>query len=382
MIAYRQISESDAAAVQDIWRACEEPFLLPQAECAGWAACAEEKPIGFALADRQTGELAAVAILPAYRGHGIARELVRQAEGWIFFHGWGEIRLALPGGESFGAAGFFERLGWVIEKSDCGRYALKKTNPRPVYKLEEHTVADPATGYARLVRLRRGPADQPHRLCLFLDGEHYWRDMYAVPTLEELIRTGSIPPMTFAFLGHVSAQARHEDYTCNERYAQYIGGAVMEWLRAEIPNLHDGGHLVSGLSLSGLMATYLSLQNRKHFAASLSQSGSHWWNHEYFATMARQKSPIETRVWLSVGDHETQTNISHPPTGLFQGMSQIEGVERAAGLFEEIGGTVHCHRFQGGHSLARWHDELGQALTWLLAGCGCRERPDNEQSTR
>lgn len=368
MIAYRQISESDDVALQDIWRACGTPFLLPKGECVGWIACVEEKPIGFALAHHRGGELMAVAILPSQRGQGIARELMRQAEGWLFSHGGREIRLTIPDGEFLRAVGFFERLGWVIERSDGGRCDLKKTNARPAYKLEELTVADPSTGYARLIRLRRGPADQPHRLCLFLDGEHYWRDMYAIPMLEELVRIGSIPSMTFAFLGHVSARARHEDYPCNERYALYIGESVMEWLKIEVPSLQNSGHLVAGLSLSGLMASYLTLQYPRHFAGCLSQSGSHWWNPEWFAAMARQKAPVDARFWMSVGNHETQTNISHPPTGLFQGMSQIEGVERAARLFEEIGGTVHCHRFQGGHSLALWHDELGQALTWLLAG--------------
>jgi hypothetical protein len=76
--------------------------------------------------------------------------------------------------------------------------------------------------------------------------------------------------------------------------------------------------------------------------------------------------PVKTRFWLSVGDEETDTNVSHPPTGLFQGISQIAGVERARAVLEENGGDVNCHRYPGGHAIESWRAELGDALAWLL----------------
>lgn len=382
MITYRQIVEDDIPALFEIrlatWgndRGADEMTALGinhdsilarlRSDHAGWIAFLDGKPVGFAMANRSNGELWAMAVLSECEGHGIGRELMHQAESWLFSHGWEEIWLTTHADEHYRAVGFYRHLGWVDWKMEGDRF-LKKASSRSTIKLEEHTVTGSATGYTRLVRLQRGPATQPHRLCLILDGEHYWRDMDAVPVLNALSDRGRMPRMTFAFVGHVSGAARHEDYTCNERYSRFIGEEVMTWLKEEVPMLQNHGHVVVGLSLSGLMATYLTLKYPQHFDYCLSQSGSHWWKHEWFSKMARKHAPIRARFWLSVGDRETEVNVKHPPTGLLQEISQIAGVKKAAQILKEIGGMVHYHQYQGGHSLQSWREELNEALIWLL----------------
>jgi len=64
---------------------------------------------------------------------------------------------------------------------------LLMAKPKRPIKLEEHTVSDPAMGYSRPVHLLRGPADQPQRLCLFLDGELYLQQMNVLPVLHALL---------------------------------------------------------------------------------------------------------------------------------------------------------------------------------------------------
>ncbi len=263
-------------------------------------------------------------------------------------------------------AGFFLHLGWNDAQAEGDGLRLKKANPRTLIKLEEHFIDDPDTGYGRLVRLQRGPADKPHSLCLFWDGESYWREMDAIPLLNEFFEEAKLPPMTIALVGHVSSAARHEDYTCNESYARFIGDRVMPWLKAEVSGLDDRRHFICGLSLSGLMSVYLALQYPQHFSGCISQSGSHWWKHEWFGAMARSKSPVDARFWLSVGDQESEVNVEHPPTGLLQEISQIEGVETAARVLKEIGGVVHYHQYHGGHSSRFWRDELGDAMRWIV----------------
>ncbi len=214
------------------------------------------------------------------------------------------------------------------------------------------------------MRVKRGPATVPHHLCLFLDGEHYWRDMQVLPLLEQLVDEGKIKPMTFAFVGHVSAAARHVDYTCNEDYAAFIREEVVPWLGQEVSCLNTWRSTIVGLSLSGLMATYLTLGEGSPFRTCISQSGSHWWRHEWFAEWAQQQGHDYAHFWLSVGDQETETNVRHPPTGLLQEINQIEGVERAAHVLREIGAVVHVNHYAGGHQIKPWKEELEAALTW------------------
>lgn len=354
-----------AASLSDESSRCEAPFSKMADDSVGWVACVGGRPVAFNLADRRNGVMRIIAVQPEHQRRGIGRELMRQAEAWLFSHGWGEIQLTIPDDSYNHSSGFFHKLGWSDWKTEGDRRVLKKATSRSIIKLEEHTITDTTTGYTRLLRLQRGPSDEPHRLCLFLDGELYWRDMDAIPLLNALMENRSLPPMTLALVGHVSAAARHEDYICNERYSRFIGTTVMDWLKKEIPSLQNQDHVLVGLSLSGLMAVYQTLQQPQHFGCCLSQSGSHWWKPEWFADMTRTKAPLAARFWLSVGDQETAVNVKHPPSGLVQEISQIVGVEKTARLLKEMGGTVHYHQFNGGHSFDRWRNELSEALPWL-----------------
>jgi enterochelin esterase-like enzyme len=238
---------------------------------------------------------------------------------------------------------------------------LRMSKTRRRIKLEEHTVSDSAMGYSRLIRLLRGPANHPQRLCLFLDGELYLQKMKIAPVLEDLNKRGALPPVTFAFIDHLNMKARERDYTCNNQFGSFIGQKVIPWLQQEISGLRPGHHLIGGLSLSGLASAWLALQYPEHFRYCLSQSGSFWWNDQFFAKMAAQRAPIATRFWLSVGDQETEAD--DPPE-----VSQIEGVKNVHQVLNSLGATVHYNEYDGGHDLKYWRAEVEQSLNWLLTG--------------
>ena len=356
MIAYRQLRTDDLPVLADMagaeWFRDPEQWK-PAGNRTGWVACSGEVPVAVSLACRLTGEVLALAVQPEFRGHRIGRELLRQAEAWLFSHGWETITWV-------GGSEFLLEHGW---QGEGGRWI--KANDKTAFSLEEHWIEDPATGYARLVRLSRGPTDRMHPLCLVLDGEIYWRDIEAVPIFEGIADSLS-SGMTVAYVGHVSAAARHEDFTVNEDYARFIGERVVPWLRKEVAGLSEGGHAVVGLSLSGLMAVHLALRYPGLFGACVSQSGSHWWDYESFGETVSRHAPVPGRFWLSVGSQETQTDVRHPPTGLHQMISQVEGVKHAVEILRQAGGVVHYHEYEGGHARECWRDELDDAVRWSL----------------
>jgi len=232
-------------------------------------------------------------------------------------------------------------------------------------KLEKHTVADAAMGYSRTVWLLRGPAGRSQQLCLFLDGELYLDKMKAAPVLNALAARGTLPPVTFAFISHDGMKAREHDYTCNDRFGKFIAEKVIPWLEQEIPDVRPRQHLIGGLSLSGLAAAWLALQYPGNFPYCLCQSGSFWWNDEYFTKTAPQRAPADARFWLSVGDQETE--VDETPPGSPPEVSQIVGVNNACRVLKYLGATVHYHEYHGGHSMPCWRDELNHALAWLLS---------------
>lgn len=341
----------------------EDEEWKPAGIRTGWVACSDSVPVALATACRRSGKLLGVGVQREFRGKRIGRELLRQAEAWLFSHGWRSISAAADPASGI-PVDFLISRGWQLEEAK-GERRLFKGNPGPIFALEEHWIEDPATGYGRLIRLSRGPADRTHPLCLVLDGESYWRDMTAAPIFNEI--AASLPSgMTVAYVGHVSALDRQRDFTANERYARFIGEAVIPWLQREVPRLADGGHIALGLSLSGLMAVHLTLRYPTYFRSCISQSGSHWWDREGFEETVKSHSPLPARFWLSVGLKETATDLHHAPTGLHQKISQIEGVQHAAKVLDEQGAVVRYREFDGGHSMEFWRNELADALRWCL----------------
>jgi enterochelin esterase family protein len=199
-------------------------------------------------------------------------------------------------------------------------------------------------------------------LCIFLDAEHYIRDMNCLPVIQKLLESGGVPPVTCLFVSHVNGEARHRDYTCNNRYCRFIAEDVVTWARRRNEHINVGENLICGVSLSALAGAYAVFQFPSVFSFSLCQTGSFWWLADRDVVLPATKA----KFWLSVGSKETATGLSHPPTGLFQRLSQIEGVENAAKRFELLGATVKYNLYSGGHAFAPLREELEPALKWLI----------------
>lgn len=220
--------------------------------------------------------------------------------------------------------------------------------------------------YCRTAWFSAGPKETSHALGVFLDGEYYLEKVSALSILEQAIASGHIPPMSFVFVPSNGPQSRHEDFTCNDRYARFVAEDIFSWARSRLNSLNSEGNLVCGLSLSGLASAHATLKYPKVFSSALSQSGSFWWNDRRFASLARSYPDIGSRHWLSVGDEEIQENVSHPPTGMQQGVSQITGCQSAVDALRASGAKVRHHVYRGGHAFAPWRDELHVALRWLV----------------
>ncbi len=130
MITFPQTIKDDQPALLKILATtvgeCDALGAGFEDEWSGWVACHDGSPVGFAMADRANGELLMVAVLPEFSGKDIGRELMKQAEAWLFSHGWAEIRLTLPAVGCNEPLGFFQRLSWVDGKTQNGHRQLEK----------------------------------------------------------------------------------------------------------------------------------------------------------------------------------------------------------------------------------------------------------------
>lgn len=86
---------------------------------------------GFCMADRGTGELLVIAMLPAYEGRGIGGQLMQHAETWLAESGCTSAWLTTDLDTSLRAYGFYRHRGWADWKLERGLRWMQLELPRP-----------------------------------------------------------------------------------------------------------------------------------------------------------------------------------------------------------------------------------------------------------
>ena len=79
----------------------------------GWLCeTATGEVVGFCMADRSTGELLVIALLPAHEGRGIGGRLIQRAENWLAQSGCSRAWLTTDLDETLRAYEFYRHRGW------------------------------------------------------------------------------------------------------------------------------------------------------------------------------------------------------------------------------------------------------------------------------
>jgi enterochelin esterase family protein len=199
-----------------------------------------------------------------------------------------------------------------------------------------------------------------------LDGELY-RDRVEAPAIVERLQQGGVAALTtFVYVSAEGGESRHRDFTCNAGYSSFLIDTLLPWIEQNVGRCER--YYIAGLSLSGLAAAFAVLSHPEVFAGALSQSPSAWWNDEWLLSAIDSRRVVPGRFWISVGDEEQESGVSHPPSGLYQAVTQLDSVQRLAARLEESRATVHLNIYHGGHDPQHWRAELPAALQWLLTG--------------
>jgi ribosomal protein S18 acetylase RimI-like enzyme len=86
----------------------------------GWLCVDDGEVVAFCMADRSTGELWVIAVLPAYERRGIGNRLMGEAEAWLSQSGCPRAWLTTDVDPSLRAYGFYRRRGWTDWKLESG----------------------------------------------------------------------------------------------------------------------------------------------------------------------------------------------------------------------------------------------------------------------
>jgi enterochelin esterase family protein len=184
--------------------------------------------------------------------------------------------------------------------------------------------------------------------------------------VRELQTEGGLASTCCLYLSAPDGAARHREFACNEAFSALLATDLQLWLGQKTG--FAGRFHLCGLSLSGLAAAFAVLGHPNAFAGAICQSPSAWWNDEWLTNWLPMDGGRRGRFWLSVGEGETTSGISHPPSGMYQGTSQLASVGRLAEALGKLGADLHYQTYVGGHDPVCWARELPQALSWLLHG--------------
>ena len=96
----------------------------------GWLCEVDSRVVGFAMGNRDNGEMWVIAVLKECEGRGIGKQLLRLVEDWLFSEGWNEIWLTTDPNETLRAVGFYRHLGWTDWKLEPdGDRFMKRQKP-------------------------------------------------------------------------------------------------------------------------------------------------------------------------------------------------------------------------------------------------------------
>lgn len=227
--------------------------------------------------------------------------------------------------------------------------------------LDEAEIASPAFAAPREVWLQ--PSLGATRCCIFLDANLYLDRVEAAAVVNHVFPESGRPPLSCVYFSAPSAAARHEDFVCNDSFTDFLADELVPWIEQRT-TVHESYYLC-GLSLSGLAAAYAALRRSDVFSGAICQSPSAWWNEEWLTQSLDRWPSSKTRLWLSVGNKEVQQGISHGPSNLFQGTTQLDSCRRLAEALRPRCAEVSYHEFAGGHDPRCWALDLAPALAWL-----------------
>lgn len=96
----------------------------------GWLCQVDDSVVGFCMADRYTGELWVVAVLPEFERKGIGNGLMALAEDWLWASGCSRAWLTTDVDTKLRAYGFYRHRGWVDWKVENGLRWMQLFPPR------------------------------------------------------------------------------------------------------------------------------------------------------------------------------------------------------------------------------------------------------------
>jgi enterochelin esterase-like enzyme len=254
--------------------------------------------------------------------------------------------------------------------------------------VSEHRISSKVYGRERRVWVYMPPsysssAQASYDVLIVFDGREYLEDIRLPGILDDLLAKRRAGPFVAVLVDNASGAERLADLANQPRFADFLGGELLEWARERWKVTRDPRRtFVTGSSAGGLAAAYVAFRSPHLFGNVLSQSGGFWRgnegsNGEPFEWLTGQfaASPKrDIRFVLEVGSRESARALGGAAPSILEANRKLRDVLRAKGY-----PVAYAEIPEGTHSTETWKERLPAALASLA---GPPERPDAPGPTR
>lgn len=206
------------------------------------------------------------------------------------------------------------------------------------------------------------PDHEPYALLVLFDR---WMYSAVIPTstiLDNLITSGSLPPLVVVLIGSINMESRNRELPCNPSFTDFLAKELMPWMHQHYNVTTDSSRtIVGGASHGGLAAAYAGLRCSEIFGLILCQSGSFWWKpedeieDEWLARQFVINPRLPLSFYLEVGLLETNDVPSN-----------LAATRHLRDVLQAKGYPVYYTEYSGGHNPVCWQGSLADGLLVLI----------------
>ena len=201
------------------------------------------------------------------------------------------------------------------------------------------------------------------------DGSSYTSLMSMVNILDNLIADRRISPVIIVFIDPLDFVVgepydylkRVDWYKCNPDYLEYLEGLVDYIDTTYSTNTSSYARCHLGLSISGLVSTYVALERPNLFKLFASQSGSFSIGQDFYQIKTKYELAYESlnlKAWFSIGTYENNNNFGTP---------MVEDTEEMADICASKGWTTRLVYNVGEcHIYGQWRHCLDDMLEFFF----------------
>jgi enterochelin esterase family protein len=257
----------------------------------------------------------------------------------------------------------------------AGTASVEAQPSRPAGRIEEQRIASRVLGRERRVWVYTPPGyagtKSDHDLLIVFDGEEYLSDIPLPTILDTLLAERKAPAFVAVLIDDESGAARLDDLGNRSKFADFLAGELIDWVRARWRVTRDPSRtIVAGSSAGGLAAAYAAFRHPEVFGNVISQSGAFWRGNEasneppweWLTSQYASAPKKNVRFYLDVGTTESRGALGGAAPSILEANRRLRDVLRKKGY--ELS---YAEVPEGAHSPEFWRLTLPAAIATLAS---------------